>query len=75
MLAKGVSSFGSSKLNPSGSASLAYAQAASPPTQPANNASRFGEHTSHGRWSHDLNGAKIANFTQLVQKASSATHM
>ena len=36
MLAKGVSAFGSTKLNPAGSVSFAYAQSTSPPTEPAN---------------------------------------
>ena len=72
VLAKGVSSWSSTKLNPSSSVSFAYAQSASPPTEPANNASRFSIHNSRGKWSHDLNNAKIANFTELVQKAASA---
>lgn len=70
VLAKGVSAWGTTKLNPSGTVSLAYAQAASPPTEPANNASRFSIHTSHQKFSVDLKSAQIANFTQLVEKAS-----
>jgi hypothetical protein len=70
VLAKGVSAWGSTKLNPAGTVSLAYAQSASPPTEPANNASRFGIHNSRGKWSHDLKSAQIANFAELVEKAS-----
>lgn len=70
VLAKGVSSFGSTKLNPAGSVSLAYAQSATPPTEPANNATRFSIHNSRGKWTHDLKSAQIANFAELVEKAS-----
>lgn len=70
VLAKGVSAFGNTKLNPAGSVSLAYAQSTSPPTEPANNASRFSIHNSRGKWTHDLKAAQIANFAALVEKAS-----
>ncbi len=70
MLAKGVSSFGSTKLNPAGSVSLAYAQSSTPPTEPANNASRFSIHSGHNKWTHDFKSAQIANFADLVAKAS-----
>jgi hypothetical protein len=50
--------------------SLAYAQSTSPPTEPANNASRFSIHNSRGKWTHDLKAAQIANFAALVEKAS-----
>ncbi|KAK4149996.1 cellobiose dehydrogenase [Chaetomidium leptoderma] len=72
VLAKGVSAWGGTKLNPAGSVSLAYAQSASPPNEPANNATRFSIHNSRGKWSHDLKSAQIANFEKLVQKASAA---
>jgi hypothetical protein len=70
VLAKGVSSFGSTKLNPAGSVSLAYAQSATAPTEPANNASRFSIHTAHAKWTLDLKAAQIANFADLVAKAT-----
>ncbi len=73
VLAKGVSSFGTTKLNPAGSVSLAYAISATPPTEPANNASRFGIHSAHAKWSLDLKSAQIANFAQLAAKASAVT--
>jgi hypothetical protein len=37
---------------------LAYAQSAAPPTQPANNVSRFSIHNSHQRFSVDLKAAQ-----------------
>jgi hypothetical protein len=70
VLAKGVSSWGNTKLDPAGNVSLAYAQSSTPPTEPANNASRFSIHNSHQKFSIDLKTAQIANFTQLVAKAS-----
>jgi hypothetical protein len=70
VLAQGVSAWGSTKLDPAGNATLAYAQSAAPPTQPANNASRFSIHNSHQRFSVDLKAAQIANFAELVQKAT-----
>ncbi|KAK3305135.1 uncharacterized protein B0T15DRAFT_567183 [Chaetomium strumarium] len=70
VLAQGVSVWGSAKLNPAGNVTLAYAQSAAPPTQPANNASRFSIHNSHQRFSVDLKAAQIANFAELVQKAT-----
>jgi len=73
VLAKGVSAFGSTKLDPAGTVSLAYAQSVTPPTEPANNASRFSIHNSKGKWSHDLKSAQIADFAELVEKASGAT--
>lgn len=72
VLAKGVSSFGSTKLNPAGNVQLAYAQSSSPPSDPANNATRFSIHNSHGKFSQDLNAARIANFTELVAAATKA---
>ncbi|AEO70999.1 uncharacterized protein THITE_2059294 [Thermothielavioides terrestris NRRL 8126] len=72
VLAQGVSAWGTTKLDPSSTVSLAYAQAATPPTEPANNASRFSIHNSHQKFSIDLKSAQIANFTELVQKASAA---
>ncbi|KAK3314563.1 hypothetical protein B0H66DRAFT_627164 [Apodospora peruviana] len=70
-LAKGVSSWGTTKLDPASTAvSFAYAQSASAPTDPANNSSRFGIHNSRGKWSHDLSSAKVADFATLVTKAS-----
>jgi hypothetical protein len=73
VLAKGVSSWATTQLNPASTAvSFAYAQSASPPVEPANNASRFSIHNTRGKWSHDLSSAKLANFAELVQKASEA---
>ncbi|GAB1313709.1 Cellobiose dehydrogenase cytochrome domain-containing protein [Madurella fahalii] len=73
VLAKGVSSWGNTNLDPSSTAvPFAYAQSAAPPTEPANNASRFSIHNTRGKWSHDLSNAKLANFTELVQRASEA---
>ncbi|KAK3935149.1 cellobiose dehydrogenase [Diplogelasinospora grovesii] len=72
-LAKGVSSWGTTKLDPAATAvSLAYAQSAQAPSEPANNASRFSIHQTKAKFSVDLSSCKIANFTALVQKASSA---
>ncbi|KAL2131955.1 hypothetical protein VTI74DRAFT_4410 [Chaetomium olivicolor] len=70
VLAKGISAWGSTKLNPSGNVFLAYAQSASPPAEPANNVSRFSIHNSRSKWSHDLKSAQIRNFAELVEKAS-----
>jgi hypothetical protein len=70
VLAKGVSSWGSTNLDPAGTVSLAYAQSARPPTEPANNATRFSIHNSRGKWTHDLKSAQIADFAELVEKAS-----
>ncbi|KAK3303914.1 uncharacterized protein B0T15DRAFT_534954 [Chaetomium strumarium] len=70
VLAQGVSAWGSTKLNPAGNVTLAYAQSAAPPTQPANNASRFSIHNSHQRFSVNLKAAQIANFAELVRKAT-----
>jgi hypothetical protein len=72
-LVKGVSSFGSTKLNPaSTSVSLAYAQSATAPTTPSDPNSRFSIHTTRGKWSHDFVAAKNADWAALVQKASAA---
>ncbi|KAH8885314.1 CBD9-like protein [Thozetella sp. PMI_491] len=73
VLAKGVSSWTNGKLDPASTATnLAYGSSINPPTTPADPASRFGIHQSKGKWSHDLNGSKIANFDALVQKAAGA---
>ncbi|KAM7213232.1 cellobiose dehydrogenase [Rhypophila decipiens] len=72
-LVKGVSSFGTTKLNPNSTAvSLAYAQSASKPNTPADPNSRFGIHNSRGKWSHDFAAAKVADWATLVQKASAS---
>ncbi|KAK3387921.1 hypothetical protein B0H63DRAFT_559355 [Podospora didyma] len=69
-LAKGVSSWGTTKLDPESKAvSFAYAQSSTAPSTPADPNSRFGIHNTRGKWSHDLSSAKLANFTALVQKA------
>ncbi|KAH6851370.1 hypothetical protein B0I37DRAFT_404989 [Chaetomium sp. MPI-CAGE-AT-0009] len=70
VLAKGVSAWGNTNLDPAGTVSLAYAQSARPPTEPANNATRFSVHNSRGKWTHDLKSAQIADFAELVEKAS-----
>ncbi|KAL2142034.1 hypothetical protein VTI28DRAFT_1604 [Corynascus sepedonium] len=70
VLAQGVSAWGNTKLDPAGNVSFAYAQAARPPTEPANNATRFSIHNSRGTWTHDLKSSQIANFDELVGKAS-----
>lgn len=73
MLANGVSSWGNAGLDPSSTAvTFAYAQSVAPPSDPANTASRFSIHNTRGRWTHDLNSAKIANFAELVQSLSEA---
>ncbi|KAK0710810.1 hypothetical protein B0H67DRAFT_493997 [Lasiosphaeris hirsuta] len=70
-LSKGVSSWGTTKLDPASSAvSFAYAQSAAAVTEPANPASRFSIHQSRGKFTIDLAGAKVANFAALVEKAS-----
>ncbi|KAK5651981.1 hypothetical protein OQA88_11524 [Cercophora sp. LCS_1] len=70
-LAKGASSFGTTKLDPaSTSVSFAYAQAAGAPSTPADPASRFAIHQSRGKFTHDLAAAKIANFAAAVEKLS-----
>lgn len=72
-LAKGVSSFGTTKLNPSSTAvSLAYAQSGTKPNTPADPNSRFGIHNARGKWSHDFAAAKNADWAALVEKASAA---
>ncbi|KAJ4413411.1 hypothetical protein N0V85_003569 [Neurospora sp. IMI 360204] len=66
-LAKGASSWGTTKLDPKSSAvPFAYAQSRSPPTNPADVASRFSIHQSKGKWSHDLASGRIANFGSAV---------
>ncbi|KAL2265114.1 hypothetical protein VTJ83DRAFT_6214 [Remersonia thermophila] len=69
VLAKGVSSWGSTRLDPSSTVRLAYAQAPQPPFQPANNASRFNIHTSRNTFMLDLKSAQVADFAELVAKA------
>ncbi|KAL0471185.1 hypothetical protein QR685DRAFT_442051 [Neurospora intermedia] len=68
-LAQGASAWGTTKLDPSSNAvPFAYAQSASPPTNPADAASRFSMHQSKGRWSHDLASGRIANFASAVEQ-------
>ncbi|KAK3396959.1 hypothetical protein B0T20DRAFT_355910 [Sordaria brevicollis] len=70
-LAKGASAWGTTKLDPKSSAvPFAYAQSASPPTNPSDAASRFGIHQSRGKWSHDLASGRIANFGSAVEQLS-----
>ena len=70
-LAKGASAWGTTKLDPQSSAvPFAYAQSASPPTNPADVASRFSIHQSRGKWSHDLASGRIANFGSAVEQLS-----
>ncbi|KAH6611773.1 hypothetical protein B0J18DRAFT_474219 [Chaetomium sp. MPI-SDFR-AT-0129] len=70
VLAQGLSSWGSTSLDPAGTISVAYAQSGTPPTEPANNASRFSIHNSHAKWTLDLKASQIANFAELVANAS-----
>ncbi|KAK1775480.1 hypothetical protein QBC45DRAFT_335185 [Copromyces sp. CBS 386.78] len=70
-LAKGASAWGTTKLDPKSTAvPFAYAQSASPPTNPADVASRFSIHQSRGKWSHDLASGRIANFGSAVEQLS-----
>ncbi|KAK3988907.1 hypothetical protein QBC44DRAFT_242501 [Cladorrhinum sp. PSN332] len=71
-LISGVSRWDSTRINPASNAvSLAYAQSASPPSEPANNNTRFGIHNSRAKYSHDFAAAKIKDFEAQVQKLSS----
>ncbi|KAK4159885.1 hypothetical protein QBC43DRAFT_220959 [Cladorrhinum sp. PSN259] len=71
-LITGVSRFDTTKLNPASNAVvLAYAQSATPPTEPANNLTRFGIHNSRGKYNHDFGAAKIKDFEAQVQKIAS----
>jgi len=57
-------------LDPStAAASFAWATSGTPPSTPADAASRFGIHNAKGKWTHDLAGAKNANFDALVKAA------
>ncbi|KAK3372990.1 hypothetical protein B0T24DRAFT_248854 [Lasiosphaeria ovina] len=72
-LAKGLSAWGTTKLDPASTATqFAWVTSATAPVEPANNASRFGIHTAHAKWSHDLSSSKLANFAALVQQAAAA---
>ncbi|KAK4455297.1 hypothetical protein QBC34DRAFT_420108 [Podospora aff. communis PSN243] len=72
-VAKGASSFGTTRLNPASTAvSFAYAQAAGAPATPADPASRFSIHNSRGKFTADLAAAKIADFTALAEKLTKA---
>lgn len=53
-------------LNGTGVVEFAWAQGTSAVTEPANNASAFGVHAAFGKWHHDLNAARNANFDALV---------
>lgn len=70
VLAQGLSSWGGTNLDPAGTISVAYAQSRTPPTEPANNASRFSIHNSHAKWTLDLKASQLANFAELVANAS-----
>ncbi|KAL2262908.1 hypothetical protein VTK26DRAFT_9049 [Humicola hyalothermophila] len=72
-LAEGISSFGATQLDPSGTVPLAYAMSVQPPSDPASNSSRFSMHNSRGMWTHDLNSAKIADFDALVESVLPGT--
>lgn len=54
-------------LNGTGVVEFAWAQGTSAVTEPANNASTFGVHAAFGKWHHDLNAARNANFDALVK--------
>jgi hypothetical protein len=60
-------------LNPESTAqAFAFASSASAPATPADPASRFSIHNTKGKWTHDLAGAKNANFDSLVKAAAGA---
>ncbi|KAK4462868.1 cellobiose dehydrogenase [Cladorrhinum samala] len=70
-LAKGVSRWDNTRINPASNAvTLAYAQGATPPSEPANNNTRFGIHNSRAKFTQDFNAAKIKDFDAQVQKLS-----
>jgi len=54
-------------LDPSGTATFAFGTSGTAPATPASNTSTFGIHNAKGKWSHDLAGAKNANFDALVK--------
>ncbi|KAK3321307.1 hypothetical protein B0T19DRAFT_403861 [Cercophora scortea] len=69
-LAKGISAWGTTKLDPASTAvTLAYAHSATAPTS-ADPTSRFGIHSGHAKWTQDLSSAKIADFGAAVTKVS-----
>ncbi|KAH8898583.1 cellobiose dehydrogenase-like protein [Thozetella sp. PMI_491] len=55
-------------LNPNGGNRLAFAYAASRPSNPASNLSSFSEHDVFAYWSHDFNAGKNTDFQTLVAK-------
>ena len=69
-LCTGCSSWGTTNLDPtSAAATFAWASSATAPGTPADPASRFGIHNQKGKFTHDLAGAKNANFDSLVKAA------
>ncbi|KAB5513258.1 hypothetical protein GE09DRAFT_1209055 [Coniochaeta sp. 2T2.1] len=74
VLAQGVSTWTdasgkAASLNPSGTAvPLAWGSSSRAVATPANNASSFAGHDAKGKFSHDLNSAKVADFNALVAK-------
>jgi len=72
-VAKGASSFGTTKLDPTSKAvTFAYAQSSGAPSTPSDPASRFSIHNSHAKFTVDLAAAKIADFTALTEKLTKA---
>ncbi|CAK7222109.1 hypothetical protein SBRCBS47491_004758 [Sporothrix bragantina] len=69
VICTGCSTWSGKTLDPGAAASLAFASAATAPTDPSNNASKFGIHNAKGKWSQDMSAAKLTGFATLVQAA------
>ena len=54
-------------LNGTGTTQFAWAYGVSPVEDPARNDSAFNVHEKWGKWTHDLNAARIDNFDSLVK--------
>lgn len=55
-------------LNPTGVNELAFAYAATKPSNPSSNLSSFGVHDLYAYWSHDFSAAGNTGFASLVAK-------
>ena len=72
VLCTGCSSWTAKGLDPASASTFAYASSGTAPTEPANNASRFGIHNAKGKFSGNLAAGKNADFDSLVKAAMSA---
>lgn len=66
----GDDSTGITRLDPKGQNYMAYAFAAAPPDEPANNGSSFSIHDMLGHWTHDFSQGSNAAFDTTVSKNS-----